>query len=598
MGKFEKEAREMLEAIGGKDNIAAVTHCATRMRFVLNDDSKADVKRLEAIPAVKGTFTNAGQFQAIIGNDVPIFYNDFTAISGIEGVSKEAAKSAAQRNQNWLQCALAMMAEIFTPIIPAIIVGGLILGFRNILEGVQWSALNGKTIVEVSQFWSGVNAFLWLPGEAIFHYLPVGIVWSVTRKMGTSQILGIILGICLISPNQLLNAYSVASTSAADIAANWTWDFGFFTVRMIGYQAQVIPALLAGLALAYLERFWRKHIPEVVSMIFEPFLSLIPALILANTVLGPVGWTIGKGISAVVLAGLTGPVKWLFGAIFGALYAPLVITGLHHMTNAIDTQLIADAGGTGLWPMIALSNIAQGSAVLAFYVMNRHDEREAQISLPAAISAYLGVTEPALFGVSLKYIYPFVAGMIGSGIAGLFCTSFNITANAIGIGGLPGILSIQAKYMSLFAINMVIAVVVPFVLSLVFRKIGFLTKTEDDLKASEQSQVQAVIEAKKDAEAPAGTVVTVKSPLSGAAKPLSESPDPVFSQGVMGQGIVIEPDKGELVAPIDGVVSVLFPSKHAVGLISDEGIELLMHIGMDTVSLYGKGFTAEVKQGD
>lgn len=598
MGKFEKEAREMLEAIGGKDNIAAVTHCATRMRFVLNDDSKADVKRLEAIPAVKETFTNAGQFQAIIGNDVPIFYNDFTAISGIEGVSKEAAKSAAQRNQNWLQCALAMMAEIFTPIIPAIIVGGLILGFRNILEGVQWSALNGKTIVEVSQFWSGVNAFLWLPGEAIFHYLPVGIVWSVTRKMGTSQILGIILGICLISPNQLLNAYSVASTSAADIAANWTWDFGFFTVRMIGYQAQVIPALLAGLALAYLERFWRKHIPEVVSMIFEPFLSLIPALILAHTVLGPVGWTIGKGISAVVLAGLTGPVKWLFGAIFGALYAPLVITGLHHMTNAIDTQLIADAGGTGLWPMIALSNIAQGSAVLAFYVMNRHDEREAQISLPAAISAYLGVTEPALFGVSLKYIYPFVAGMIGSGIAGLFCTSFNITANAIGIGGLPGILSIQAKYMSLFAINMVIAVVVPFVLSLVFRKIGFLTKTEDDLKASEQSQVQAVIEAKKDAEAPAGTVVTVKSPLSGVAKPLSESPDPVFSQGVMGQGIVIEPDKGELVAPIDGVVSVLFPSKHAVGLISDEGIELLMHIGMDTVSLDGKGFTAEVKQGD
>ena len=598
MGKFEKEAREMLEAIGGKDNIAAVTHCATRMRFVLNDDSKADVKRLEAIPAVKGTFTNAGQFQAIIGNDVPIFYNDFTAISGIEGVSKEAAKSAAQRNQNWLQCALAMMAEIFTPIIPAIIVGGLILGFRNILEGVQWSALNGKTIVEVSQFWSGVNAFLWLPGEAIFHYLPVGIVWSVTRKMGTSQILGIILGICLISPNQLLNAYSVASTSAADIAAIWTWDFGFFTVRMIGYQAQVIPALLAGLALAYLERFWRKHIPEVVSMIFVPFLSLIPALILAHTVLGPVGWTIGKGISAVVLAGLTGPVKWLFGAIFGALYAPLVITGLHHMTNAIDTQLIADAGGTGLWTMIALSNIAQGSAVLAFYVMNRHDEREAQISLPAAISAYLGVTEPALFGVSLKYIYPFVAGMIGSGIAGLFCTSFNITANAIGIGGLPGILSIQAKYMSLFAINMVIAVVVPFVLSLVFRKIGFLTKTEDDLKASEQSQVQAVIEAKKDAEAPAGTVVTVKSPLSGAAKPLSESPDPVFSQGVMGQGVVIEPDKGELVAPIDGVVSVLFPSKHAVGLISDEGIELLMHIGMDTVSLDGKGFTAEVKQGD
>ncbi|VUW93837.1 PTS system trehalose-specific EIIBC component [Streptococcus pasteurianus] len=598
MGKFERDAREMLEAIGGKENIAAVTHCASVMRFVLNDESKADVKRLEAIPAVKGTFTNAGQFQVIIGNDVPIFYNDFTAVSGIEGVSKEAAKSAAQKNQNWLQRALAMLAEIFTPIIPAIIVGGLILGFRNILEGVEWSALNGKTIVEVSQFWSGVNSFLWLPGEAIFHYLPVGIVWSVTRKMGTSQILGIVLGICLISPNQLLNAYNVASTSAAEIAANWTWDFGFFTVQKIGYQAQVIPALLAGLSLAYLERFWRKHIPEVISMIFVPFLSLIPALILAHTVLGPIGWTIGKGISAVVLAGLTGPVKWLFGAIFGALYAPLVITGLHHMTNAIDTQLIADAGGTGLWPMIALSNIAQGSAVLAFYVMNRHDEREAQISLPAAISAYLGVTEPALFGVTLKYVYPFVAGMIGSGIAGLFATSYNITANAIGIGGLPGILSIQAKYMGLFAIDMVIAIVISFVLTFIFRRVGFLTKAEDEVKSDENSQVQAVVEAKKDAEVPAGTVISIQSPLAGRAKNLSEAPDPVFAQGVMGQGVVIEPTEGELVAPVDGVVSVLFPTKHAIGLVSDEGLELLMHIGMDTVNLDGDGFTAHVKQGD
>ncbi|MFI3837121.1 PTS system trehalose-specific EIIBC component [Streptococcus equinus] len=598
MGKFEKDAREMLEAIGGKENIAAVTHCATRMRFVLNDDSKADVKRLEKIPAVKGTFTNAGQFQAIIGNDVPTFYNEFTAISGIEGVSKEAAKSAAQKNQNWLQRALSMLAEIFTPIIPAIIVGGLILGFRNILEGVEWSALDGKTIVEVSQFWAGVNSFLWLPGEAIFHYLPVGIVWSVTRKMGTSQILGIVLGICLVSPNQLLNAYSVASTPAAEIAANWSWDFGFFTIEKIGYQAQVIPALLAGLSLAYLERFWRKHIPEVVSMIFVPFLSLIPALILAHTVLGPIGWTIGKGISAVVLAGLTGPVKWLFGAIFGALYAPLVITGLHHMTNAIDTQLIADAGGTGLWPMIALSNIAQGSAVLAFYFMNRHDEREAQISLPAAISAYLGVTEPALFGVNLKYVYPFVAGMIGSGLAGLFCTSFNITANAIGIGGLPGILSIQAKYMGLFAINMLIAIAVSFMLTYVFRKGSILTKVEDDLKNGEKSQVQAVVAAKKEAQAPAGTIISIQSPLVGHAKDLSQAQDPVFAQGVMGQGIVIEPTDGELLAPINGVVSAIFPTKHAIGLISDEGVELLMHIGMDTVNLNGQGFTAHVKQGD
>ena len=599
MGKFEQEAKDLLVAIGGKENVTAVTHCATRMRFVLGDDKKADVKTIEAIPAVKGTFTNAGQFQVIIGNDVPIFYNDFTAVSGIEGVSKEAAKSAAKSNQNPVQRVMTTLAEIFTPIIPALIVGGLILGFRNVLEGVHWSMLDGKTITEVSQFWSGVNHFLWLPGEAIFQFLPVGITWSVSRKMGTSQILGIVLGICLVSP-QLLNAYSVASTPASEIAKNWVWDFGFFTVNRIGYQAQVIPALLAGLSLSYLEIFWRKHVPEVVSMIFVPFLSLIPALILAHTVLGPIGWTIGQALSTVVLAGLTGPVKWLFGAVFGALYAPFVITGLHHMTNAIDTQLIADAGGTALWPMIALSNIAQGSAVFAYYIMHRHDEREAQISLPATISAYLGVTEPALFGVNVKYIYPFVAGMIGSSIAGLLSVTFNVTAASIGIGGLPGILSIQPKYMIPFAAIMLVAIIVPMVLTFFFRKAGLFTKTEDDTELKEEFAAQEEAEFASHTATP--TVLAesaeVVSPLAGQVKPLSQATDPVFSSGVMGQGVVIEPSQGELVSPVNGTVTVLFPTKHAVGIVSEEGIEMLMHIGMDTVSLDGKGFVAHVEQGD
>ena len=598
MGKFEQEAKDLLQAIGGKENVTAVTHCATRMRFVLGDEKKANIKAIESIPAVKGTFTNAGQFQVIIGNDVPIFYNDFSAVSGIEGVSKEAAKSAAKSNQNAVQRVMTTLAEIFTPIIPDLIVGGLILGFRNVLEGVHWSMLNGKSITEVSQFWAGINHFLWLPGEAIFQFLPVGITWSVSRKMGTSQILGIVMGICLVSP-QLLNAYSVASTPAAEIAKNWVWDFGFFTVNRIGYQAQVIPALLAGLSLSYLEIFWRKHIPEVVSMIFVPFLSLIPALILAHTVLGPIGWSIGQGLSTVVLAGLTGPVKWLFGAIFGALYAPFVITGLHHMTNAIDTQLIADAGGTGLWPMIALSNIAQGSAVFAYFLMHRHDEREAQISLPATISAYLGVTEPALFGVNVKYIYPFIAGMIGSSIAGLLSVTFNITAQSIGIGGLPGILSIQPQYMLPFAMIMLVAVAVPMALTYFFRKAGLFTKTEDSTELQAEFAAQEEAEFVVHAE-PTALVNTAQlvSPLAGQVKPLSQATDPVFSSGVMGQGVVIEPSQGELVSPVNGTVTVLFPTKHAVGIVSEEGVELLMHIGMDTVSLDGKGFEAHVAQGD
>lgn len=589
MGKFEQEAKDLLAAIGGKENVTAVTHCATRMRFVLGDDKKADVKTIEAIPAVKGTFTNAGQFQVIIGNDVPIFYNDFTAVSGIEGVSKEAAKSAAKSNQNPVQRVMTTLAEIFTPLIPALIVGGLLLGLQNVLGSIQFSNLGGKTIVEVSKFWEGVNEIVSVISGAIFGFLPVGITWSVSRKMGTSQILGIVLGICLVHPS-LLSAYEYAAHKAAGDIPHFILGF-----EKVGYQGQVIPALLAGLTLSYLEIFWRKYIPEVISMIFVPLLSLVPAVILSYAVLGPIGWWLGGLISGVVLAGLTGPVKWLFGAIFGAIYAPFVITGLHHMTNAIDLELVRTAGGTGLWPMIALSNIAQGSAVFAYYFIKRHDEREAQISLPATISAYLGVTEPALFGVNVKYVYPLVAGMSASALSGLLSAVFGVQANSIGIGGLPAILSIKPQYWAIFAIIMIVDIVVAMVLTFLFHKTGFLTKTEEDGHAQE-----ALKEASEGLVRP--TVLAesaeVVSPLAGQVKPLSQATDPVFSSGVMGQGVVIEPSQGELVSPVNGTVTVLFPTKHAVGIVSEEGVEMLMHIGMDTVSLDGKGFKAHVEQGD
>lgn len=589
MGKFEQEAKDLLVAIGGKENVTAVTHCATRMRFVLGDDKKADVKTIEAIPAVKGTFTNAGQFQVIIGNDVPIFYNDFTAVSGIEGVSKEAAKSAAKSNQNPIQRVMTTLAEIFTPLIPALIVGGLLLGLQNVLGSIQFSNLGGKTIVEVSKFWEGVNEILSVISGAIFGFLPVGITWSVSRKMGTSQILGIVLGICLVHPS-LLSAYEYAAHQAAGDIPHFILGF-----EKVGYQGQVIPALLAGLTLSYLEIFWRKYIPEVISMIFVPLLSLVPAVILSYAVLGPIGWWLGGLISGVVLAGLTGPVKWVFGAVFGAIYAPFVITGLHHMTNAIDLELVRTAGGTGLWPMIALSNIAQGSAVFAYYFIKRHDEREAQISLPATISAYLGVTEPALFGVNVKYVYPLVAGMSASALSGLLSTVFGVQANSIGIGGLPAILSIKPQYWAIFAIIMVVDIVVAMVLTFLFHKTGFLTKTEENGHAQEalKEAAEGLVEPTVLAE-----TAEVVSPLAGQVKPLSQATDPVFSSGVMGQGVVIEPSQGELVSPVNGTVTVLFPTKHAVGIVSEEGVEMLMHIGMDTVSLDGKGFEAHVAQGD
>lgn len=318
----------------------------TRMRFVLNDESKADVAGIEDLPSAKGSFTQSGQFQVIIGNDVKAFYEDFVAVSGIEGVTKDAAKAAAKQNQNPIQRAMTVIAEVFAPIIPAIIVGGLILGFRNCIDSVYVFGDGTQTLVQTSQFWAGLDSFLWLIGEAVFHTgIPVGICWSVTKKMGGTPMHGIVLGL--------------------------------------------------------------------------------------------IGWWLGSGVSAIVYAGITGPFRAIFGAIFGALYAPLVITGLHHMSNAIDLQLIADFGGTMLWPMIALSNIAQGSAVLGMAFLQRSNDRDQQVNIPAIISCYLGVTEPAMFGVNLKYTFPFVCGMVGSCIAGLLSVATSCTANAVGVGGLP-----------------------------------------------------------------------------------------------------------------------------------------------------------------
>lgn len=466
MGKYQEDARELLKLVGGRENISAVSHCMTRMRFVLADQEKADVKGIEAMKAVKGSFTQSGQFQVIIGNTVSDFYNDFVKEAGIEGVSKEEVRQAAVKNQNGLQKAVAAMAEIFAPLIPAIITGGLILGFRNCIDSLYLFENGTKTLCQISQFWTGMDSFLWLIGEAVFHMLPVGICWSVTKKMGTTQMLGIVLGLTLVS-GQLLNAYAVAGTAADEIPF---WDFGFFKVNMIGYQAQVLPAILAAFTLVYLERFFRKVVPHAISGIVVPFCSLILAVVAAHFVLGPIGWKVGSWISSIVYAGITGPGKVIFGAIFGFAYAPLVITGLHHMSNAIDLQLIADYGGTMLWPMIALSNIAQGSAVLGMIFLQKKNPAAQEVNVPAAISCYLGVTEPAIFGVNLKQGFPFICGMIGSACAAIACVAARTTANAVGVGGLPGILSIQPASMGSFALCMLIAAAVPFVLTVIVGK--------------------------------------------------------------------------------------------------------------------------------
>lgn len=548
-----------------------------------------DIQKIEAMKVVKGSFTQAGQFQVIIGNTVSDFYNDFTAVAGIEGVSKDAVKSAAKQNQNVVQRIMTALAEIFAPLIPAIIVGGLILGFRNCIDSLYLFENGTKTLCDISQFWSGIDSFLWLIGEAVFHMLPVGICWSVTKKMGTTQMLGIVLGLTLVS-GQLLNAYAVAGTAAADIPK---WDFGFVQVNMIGYQAQVIPAILAAFTLAYLEKFFKKICPSVISMIVVPFCSLVLSVMAAHFVLGPIGWKIGSVISSVVYAGITGPLKIVFGAIFGFVYAPLVITGLHHMSNAIDLQLIADFGGTMLWPMIALSNIAQGSAVLGMIYLQKNDAQAQEVNIPSCISCYLGVTEPAMFGVNLKHRYPFICGMIGSACASIVCVATNSTANAIGVGGLPGILSMQPQSMLTFAICMLIAVAVPFVLTVMVGKTKLQpkeVKTVEEVKSAEE--VKSVEEVKS------AEVTELKAFATGDVIALKEVNDGVFSAGTMGEGCAIIPENETVYAPADATVNLLMQeSRHACGLKLANGAQILLHIGIDTVAMKGDGFEYLVKEG-
>ena len=605
MAKYENDVKQLLTLIGGKENIQAVSHCMTRMRFVLIDPKKADEKAIEKIPSVKGTFTQAGQYQVIIGNDVAVFYNEFTAYAGIEGISKDAVKAAAKTNQNPLQKIMSALGEIFAPLIPALICGGLVLGFRNVIGEINFFNDGTQSLADISQFWAGTYNFLWLIGEAVFHLLPVGIVWSITKKMGTTQILGIVLGLTLVS-SQLLNGFSVADTPAADIPV---WDFGFAKVEMIGYQGQVIAAMMAGFVLVYLEKFFKKHCPEVISMIVVPFCSLVPAVIIAHTIVGPIGWKIGDAIANVVYNGLMSPFGVAFAGLFGLLYAPIVMTGLHHMTNAIDSQLTSLYKGTILWPMIALSNIAQGSAVLAMSILQKKNERAQQVNIPACISCYLGVTEPALFGVNLKYGFPLVCGMIGSAIAAMISVGSGVQAFSIGVGGLPGILSIKPEFYLYFLLAMAVAIVVPFILTMFVgsRKLSREALLGEDAVAEEEAGTQSGSEIQSDESVRAAEesdgetaepLTELKAGLTGKVIPLDDVPDNVFSQHVMGDGIAIEPESDTVVAPANATVNaVMADTGHACGLTFANGMELLIHIGVDTVDMNGDGFTLLVSEG-
>ncbi|OAT76405.1 PTS trehalose transporter subunit IIBC [Mangrovibacter phragmitis] len=450
----------LIALVGGKENIATVTHCITRLRFVLNDPALAQPKTIETLPMVKGCFTNAGQFQVVIGTNVGDWYQALLTRTGQSSANKDQVKQAARQNMKWHERAISHFAEIFFPLLPALISGGLILGFRNVIGDVPFR--NGETLAQMYPALKTLYDFLWLIGEAIFFYLPVGICWSAVKKMGGTPILGIVLGITLVSP-QLMNAYLLGSQTPE------VWNFGWFTIQKVGYQAQVIPALLAGLALGMIETRLKRLVPDYLYLVVVPVCSLLLAVFLAHALIGPAGRMIGDGVAFAVRHLMTGSFAPIGAALFGFLYAPLVITGVHQTTLAIDMQMIQSMGGTPVWPLIALSNIAQGAAVVGVILVSRK-QNEREISVPAAISAFLGVTEPAMYGINMKYRFPMLCAMTGSGLAALLCGLSGVLANGIGVGGIPGILSIQPRFWGTFSLAMAVAIVVPIILTTVLYK--------------------------------------------------------------------------------------------------------------------------------
>ncbi len=465
MNVNKQSVKQIVQAIGGKENIIAATHCVTRLRFALKDEGKVNKEALENIDIVKGSFSANGQFQVVIGQGlVDKVYNEMVEMTGIGRATKQEIKDAAEANLNPLQRAIKTLADIFIPILPAIVTAGLLMGINNILTG-PGIFYEGKSFVEVHKEWADLASMINLIANTAFVFLPGLIGWSAVTKFGGSPLLGIVLGLMLVHPD-LLNAWGWgAAKEKGDIPV---WNLFGFAVQKVGYQGQVLPVLVASYVLAKIEQFLRKRIPDAFQLLLVAPLSLLITGFLAFIAIGPVTFAIGNAITNVFVS-IFHNVPAIGGFLYGALYAPLVVTGMHHTFLPVDLQLISSTGGTFLWPILVMSNIAQGSAALAMMFLAK-DEKLKGLSFTSAVSAYLGITEPAMFGVNLRFRYPFVSAMTGAAIAGMFITINKVLAPSIGVGGLPGFLSIVPQKWTPFFIGMAIAIAVPFVLTFLFGK--------------------------------------------------------------------------------------------------------------------------------
>jgi len=600
----KKQVEEIVRAVGGKDNIEAATHCVTRLRFALYDEDKVDTELLDQNDLVKGQFSSQGQFQVVIGPGlVDKVYEEMIQITGGERSSKDDVKAAAGKKQNPLQRAIKTLSDIFIPILPAIITAGLLLGINNILTG-PGIFFDGKSLVDVYPAWKDLASIINTIASTAFTFLPALIGWSAVTRFGGSPLLGIVLGLILVHPD-LLSAYGYAD--AVNKGTVPTWNLFGWEIEKIGYQGQVLPVLVSAYLLAKMEIFLNKRVHDSIKLLVVAPVTLLVTGFLAFTIIGPVTFAIANAITSGLIY-VYDSYAALGGLIYGGLYALLVITGMHHTFLAVDVQLIGSQGGTFLWPMLALSNIAQGSAALAMMLVLR-EKKMRGLAATSSVSAFLGVTEPAIFGVNIRYRYPFIFGMVGSAIGGVLLTMNNVQATSIGVGGVPGFLSIFPDKWGVFFIGMAIVLVVPFLLTVGFGRAKL--RKEDRLMPNGESASGIT-----SAETAAGTemaernrstakpgnasskTLEVMAPLTGKAVPLEQVPDPAFAEKQMGEGIAIEPSGNQVVAPFDAKVAHVIKSKHAVILEHASGLQVLIHVGINTVSLKGEGFSMYVDTGD
>jgi PTS system sucrose-specific IIC component len=588
---YRKTAQEILNHVGGSKNIASAAHCATRLRLVIADNKKVSKEALENVDGVKGVFEASGQLQIILGTGtVNKVFAEFIDIAGITASSKAEAKEAAAEKQNWFMRAIKLLGDIFVPIIPAIVASGFLMGIMNSLD-----FMNSNGFLHINTH-SSIYVFANLFSNIAYTFLQILIAFSAAKAFGANQYLGAVIGMIMIHPS-LQNAYTVATEGVQQTQSVF---FGLFKIDMVGYQGHVIPVIIAVWILAVIEKKLHKIVPEVLDLFVTPLVSVFVTGYLTLSIVGPIFVWAENAILGAIQWMLTLPLG-IGSLIMGGLYAPTVVTGIHQMYTAIDIGQLAKYGVTYWLPLASAANVAQGAAALAVGIKSK-DKKIKSLALPSSLSAFMGITEPAIFGVNLRFFKPFIAGCIGGGCGALYASLVHLGAKGTGVTGIFGILLCLNQPLQ-YLIEMVIAVGVAFVISfLIYKDAEPKAATADAAETAAVENMETTDAVATDDTAADTTAATTEekltSPVNGTQIPLAEVADETFASEMLGATVAVEPADGKIVAPCDGEVSNIFETGHAVCITTEAGGELLIHIGIDTVKMDGKGFTKKVFDGD